>query len=256
MSSSRCGPVLVRWADPVLVALKSVAGVGSSAGGGLTLAPLSPAEGRLPPVVSSVAARGSPSSVDWEERGGSACRCAPEAAVVVLMPADRSPQGCNTRRVEWHDPFGEAKRAASGKRQAASGKRQAASGKRAAPAPTPRVLDALVRWDVARRRPQTPCPARDRAKRGRRDAPRHIPRAAAAARGADRHPRRLRRKRQVSWLRVITAAIILAAVAVIAGVFLLWRSTPAEPERPEPSEDDRTKDTIVDLTPGGGGGGN
>ncbi len=58
---------------------------------------------------------------------------------------------------------------------------------------------------------------------------------------------------------MVRAAVILALVAVIAGVVVLWRSTPDESQRPEPSQDDRTKDVMVDVSPGGfgaaGGGG-
>ncbi len=57
-------------------------------------------------------------------------------------------------------------------------------------------------------------------------------------------------------LGVATVAIILAAGVLIAGIVVLWRSTPSASERPQPSEDDRTKDVIVDVSPGGGGGGN
>ncbi len=49
--------------------------------------------------------------------------------------------------------------------------------------------------------------------------------------------------------------IIALGIAVVAGVVVLWRSTPSKHEHPEPSEDDRTKDKIVDVTPGGFGGG-
>ena len=53
--------------------------------------------------------------------------------------------------------------------------------------------------------------------------------------------------------------IIALVLVLVAGVVLLWRSTPPKSERPKPSDDDRAKDAIVDVTPsglGGGGGGN
>ncbi len=59
----------------------------------------------------------------------------------------------------------------------------------------------------------------------------------------------------VSWLGVLTVALILAGVLVLAGVVVLWRSTPSKSERPEPPEDDRTKNVVVDVMPGGFGGG-
>ena len=52
-----------------------------------------------------------------------------------------------------------------------------------------------------------------------------------------------------------TVAIIVGTVVLLIGVVVLWRSTPRGPDRPEPSEDARTKDAIVDVTPSGGFGG-
>jgi hypothetical protein len=49
--------------------------------------------------------------------------------------------------------------------------------------------------------------------------------------------------------------IIALAIIVVAGVVFLWRSTPSEATREANSEDDRTKDVMVDVSPPGGVGG-
>jgi hypothetical protein len=54
---------------------------------------------------------------------------------------------------------------------------------------------------------------------------------------------------------MLIALLLVAGIALLIGVVVLWRATPSGPTPDRSDDDAEVKTSLIDVTPGGPGGG-